>query len=85
MQEIFPIRKSCLLVDYGRVPYSQCVLKPPLNYFKQKCPTNLIGNVLNVNLKLHNSEIGQDILQKCKDIIKRLGISCNLMKIGGIF
>jgi hypothetical protein len=45
-------------------------LKPPLNYFKQKRPTNLIGNVLNVNLKLHNSEIGLDILQKCKILFK---------------
>jgi len=29
----------------------------------------LIGNVLNVNLKLHNSEIGIDILQKCKNAV----------------
>ena len=70
VQEIFPIRKGCLLVDYGRILHSQCVLKPPLNYFKQKRPTNLIGNVLNVNLKLHNSEIGLDILQKCKILFK---------------
>ena len=37
--------------------------------FKQKRSTTLMGNVLNVNLKLHNSEIEGYILQKCKNVI----------------
>ena len=74
-RKFFQYAKVAFFVDYGLISYSQCVLKPPLNYFKQKRPLTLMGNVLNVNLKLHNSEIEVDILQKCKNVIKRLGIS----------
>ncbi len=51
----FQYAKVAFFVDYGLMPHSQCVLKPPLNYLSQKCQSTLIGNVFNVNLKLHNS------------------------------
>ena len=56
-----------LIMDLYRI--HSVFLKPPLNYFDQKRPPTLIGNVPIVNLKLHNSEIEVDILQKCKNVI----------------
>ena len=44
-------------------------MKPPLIYVKQKRSPTLIGIDWNVNLKLHNSEIEPDLLQKCKNAI----------------
>jgi hypothetical protein len=65
-RKFFQYVKVAFFVNYGLVPHSQCVLYPPLNYSEQKSPVTLIGNVLDVNLKLHNSEIGPSLLQKRK-------------------
>jgi hypothetical protein len=61
--------KVAFFANYGLIPRLQCVWKPPLIHDKQKRRPTLIGIVRIVNLKLHNSEIELEILQKCKNKI----------------